>query len=76
MAVGFVLAAERNNPEAYGGWQRDYVRAGRVVRLTWNSETWYFMLEGGTPFQELAVKNPPDLSGNGLAEFIAFTDGA
>ena len=76
VAVGFVLVAERNNPEAYGGWQRDYVRAGRMVRLTWNNETWYFMLEGGTPFQELAVKNPPDLSGNGLAEFIAFTDGA
>jgi hypothetical protein len=76
VAVGFVLVAERQNPEAYGGWQRDYVRAGRLVRLTWNSETWYFMLQGGTPFRELAVKNPSDLSGKGLAEFIEFTNGA
>ena len=76
VAAGFVLVAERNNPEAYGGWQRDYVRAGRLVRLTWNSETWYFMLQGGTPFRELAVKNPSDLSGKGLAEFIEFTNGA
>jgi hypothetical protein len=74
VAAGFVLVAERNNPQAYGGWQRDYVRAGRLVRLTWNSETWYFVLEGGTPLLELAVKNPADLSGNGIAEFIAFTD--
>ena len=76
VAAGFVLVAERHNPEAYGGWQRDYVRAGRPVRLTWNSETWYFILEGGTPFQELAVKNPSDLSGGGLAEFIEFTNEA
>jgi hypothetical protein len=72
--AGFLLVAERNNPEAYGSWQRDYVRAGRLVRLSWNSETWYFMLEGRAPLVELAVKNPGDLSGSGLAEFIAFTE--
>lgn len=74
VAGGFRLVTERDNPEAYGSWERDYLRAGRLVRLSWNSETWYFMLEGGTPLLELAVKNPPDLSGNGLAEFIAFTE--
>jgi hypothetical protein len=76
VAVGFVMVAERNNPESYGSWQRDYVRGGDVVRLTWNCETWFFTLEGGKSLRRLATKSEGDLSGSGLAEFIAGINGA
>ena len=74
VAVGFVMVAERNNPESYGSWQRDYVRGGALVRLTWNSESWHFTLEGGKSLRKLATKVPGDLSGSGLAEFVARID--
>jgi hypothetical protein len=74
VAAGFVMVAERYNRESYGGWQRDYVRGGEPVRLTWNDETWYFTLESGKPLRNLAAKAPGDLSGSGVAEFIANID--
>jgi hypothetical protein len=76
VAVGFVLVVERSNPESYGGWQRDYVRGGELIRLTWNNETWYFTLDGGKPLRTIASKSPGDLSATGLAEFIASTNEA
>jgi hypothetical protein len=76
VAVGFVLIVERENPEAYGGWQRDYVRGGERVRLTWNSETWFFTLEGGRSLRKLASTSVGDLSGSGLAAFIDHLDAA
>jgi hypothetical protein len=76
VAVGFGLVAERNDAESYGSWQRDYVRGGELVRLTWNCETWYFTLEGGKSFHMLATRRPGDLSVSGLAEFIALIDAA
>ena len=71
VARGYAMVAERNNPQSYGGWQRDYVRGARRVRLTWNSERWCFTLEDGKSLGMVVTKSPPDLLGNGLAEFIA-----
>ena len=76
VAVGFAMVAERHNPESYASWQRDYVRGREQVRLTWNGESWHFTLEGGRSLRVLAIKGPADLSGSGLAEFIARIHGA
>ena len=74
VARGFAMVAERANSESYGGWQRDYVRGGRRAQLTWNSERWCFTLEDGESLGRVATKTPPELLGNGLAEFIALID--
>jgi hypothetical protein len=76
VAVGFVMVTERDNSEGYGSWQRDYVRGGELVRLTWSSESWHFTLEGGRPLHALATRSSPELSGSGLSEFIARIDAA
>jgi hypothetical protein len=75
-ADGFVMVAERHDSESYGSWQRDYARGGDKVRLTWNCETWFFTLEGGKSLRRLANRSEGDLSGTGLAEFIASVNGA
>ena len=76
VAVGFVMVAQRDIPESYGRWQRDYARRGGLVRLTWNSETRQFTLEGGKSLRKLATRTSPELSGNGLAELIARIEAA
>ena len=74
VAHGYSIVAERDNPQSYGGWQRDYVRGGRRAQLTWNSERWCFTLEDGESLGRVATKTPPELAGKGLAEFIALID--
>lgn len=70
VARGFVIELEKENPESFGSWYREYVRNGQRVRLAWDGKDSRFVLQEGKAFQTLVIKRPRELVGHGFDEFL------
>ena len=71
VARGYSVAASADTPEAFGSWYVDYLRSDRQLRLIWDGRDQWFVLQGGTPWSDLAIKRPDELAGAGLDDFLA-----